>query len=110
MYEFNRFIRGMVHYNGFLFIGASQIRETSKSFNGLDVKKNSTQAGIIVFDLNKRKKIGEINYLDTIEEIFDVQLIEGFLKPVILTQNDERHKEIITFSGNVFWRKPKSTN
>jgi len=110
VYEFNRFIRGMVHYNGFLFIGASQIRETSKSFNALDVKKNSTQAGIIVFDLNKRKKIGEINYLDTIEEIFDVQLIEGFLKPVLLTQNDERHKEIITFSGNVFWRKPKSTN
>jgi hypothetical protein len=100
----------MVHYNGFLFIGASQIRETSKSFNGLDVKNNSTQAGIIVFDLSKRKKIGEINYLDTVEEIFDVQLIEGFLKPVILTQNDERHKEIITFSGNVFWRKPKSRN
>lgn len=107
IFNFNRFIRGMSHYGDLLFIGTSKIRETSKSFNVLDVKDSSNYSGIIIFDLKKQAIIGEINYENTVEEIYDVQVIEGFNKPVILTQTDERHKEIITFPGNVFWRKPK---
>jgi uncharacterized protein (TIGR03032 family) len=107
VYDFGCFVRGMSHSNGILFIGKSQIRSTSKDFNDLDVKENSSKAGIIVFDLHKKEIIGLIEYENTVEEIYDVQVIEGSLKPVVLTDKSDRFKQIITFPGNVYWRKDK---
>lgn len=107
VYCFNRFIRGMASHKGILFIGASKIRENSKTFNGLEVKVNSKYAGIIVFDLKKREIIGEINYITTVEEIFDVQIIEGYRKPAIINELDDRRKEVITTPNNIFWKKNK---
>ena len=109
IYNFGRFVRGMVHHKGLLIIGASKIRETSKSFEGLDVKENSKNAGIIIFDLRTKTIFGELNYSNTVEEIYDVNIIDGFKKPAIINQLDDRCKEIIVFPKNVYWRKPKST-
>ena len=107
IYNFGRFLRGMTHHKDLLIIGASKIRETSKSFKGLDVKKNSKNAGIIIFDLRTKTIFGELNYTSTVEEIYDVNIIEGFNKPAIINQLDDRCKEIIVFPKNVYWRKTK---
>jgi len=103
IYNFNRFIRGLAYKDGIMFIGASKIRETSKTFNGLEVKENSKQAGVIVFDLKNKKILGQIDYLTTVEEIFDVQLLEGCKKPAIINKNDDRIKEVITSPYGIFW-------
>lgn len=110
IYCFNRFVRGLSHKDGYLFIGMSKIRETSKAFNGLDVKENSKNAGVIVFDLNEKEIVATLNYLTTVEEIFDVQLIEGSNKPAIVNQKDDRHKDIITMPGGNFWKSSKEDN
>jgi uncharacterized protein (TIGR03032 family) len=103
VYNFNRFIRGLAYQDGILFIGASKIRESSKTFNGLDVKENSKHAGVIVFDLKNKIFLGKIDYLTTVEEIFDVQLLEDCQKPAIINKNDDRIKEVITSPFGVFW-------
>lgn len=108
IYEFNRFIRGLAHKDGILFIGASKIRETSKTFNGLDVKKNSKHAGVIVFDLRNRSIIGTLDYINTVDEIFDVQILENCNKPALIGQTDDRIKEVITTPFGVFWLNKKS--
>ena len=105
--NFGRFVRGMSHTNGILIIGMSKIRETSKAFNGLDVKENSRNAGVLFYDLKRRQMLGEIRYLADVEEIYDVQAIEGFKTPAILNSLTEEYKEIIVFPNNVFWRKGK---
>lgn len=107
VYDFGCFVRGMSNHNGILFIAKSQIRSTSKDFNDLDVKENSRTAGVIVFDLNKKEVLGQIDYITTVEEIYDVQVIENYLKPVVLTNKSEKYKQVITFPGGVFWRKEK---
>lgn len=105
--NFGKFVRGMSHSNGILMIGMSKIRETSKTFNGLDVKENSQHAGVLFYDLKQRKMLGEIRYTSDVEEIYDVQVIEGYKKPAILNSLSKEYKEIIVFPNNVYWRKGK---
>ena len=107
VYNFGCFVRGMSSLNNFLVIGKSKIRNGSKDFGDLEVRENSTNAGIIIFDLVNRKIVGEINYETTVEEIFDVQVMEGMVKPLILGDKSEKYKQVITFPGNVFWRNEK---
>ncbi|MBL4706274.1 MAG: TIGR03032 family protein [Flavobacteriales bacterium] len=104
VHDFGLFIRGMSYHKGYLFIGKSKIRESSKTFNYLEVKDKSSHAGLIVYDLKNRSVVGQLDYLDTIDEIFDVQVIPGFKKPAFINRNQEMAKRIITFKGNVFWR------
>lgn len=105
----NKFIRGLAHYNGFLFIGHSQARKSSKTFNKLPIAQTSTTAGIIIFDLQNRKMIGEITYLSTVEEIFDVQILPNVTRPAILTSDHEKHKLAVSTKYNSFWKNLKKT-
>lgn len=108
VYNFERFIRGLAYKDGLMFIGASKIRETSKTFNGLDVKENSKHAGVIVFDLKNKRVLGQIDYLTTVDEIFDVQLLDNCRKPAIINKGDDRIKEVITSPFGVFWLNKKA--
>lgn len=110
IYDFGCFVRGMSHNNGFLYIGKSQIRPTSKDFKDLDVTQNSKHAGVIIFDLANKNVIGEINYEATVEEIFDVQVLADHKKPLLLGDKSEKYKRVITFPGNIFWRSDESDN
>jgi hypothetical protein len=54
--------------------------------------------------MNKREVIGEINYENDIEEIFDVQILENTENPVIISSQLEKINDVITFPGNAFWK------
>lgn len=84
----------------------SKIREGSREFSNLEVKDNSNYAGIIVFDMETEEIVGKILYHSTVEEIFDVKVM-NFQKPAIISSSDDRSKQIIYFSNQVFWKKPK---
>jgi uncharacterized protein (TIGR03032 family) len=107
IYDFGKFVRGLTFIDKYAFVGTSKIRESSKTFNGLDVKENSKHAGIIIFDMKQKKVVGELSYINTIDEIFDVQILSKTLKPAIINKQDERSKQVINFANQVFWRKPK---
>ena len=104
IFNFKCFVRGLSFYKNYALIGKSKIRETSKDFDDLDVKVNSTHAGFIFFDMNKKEVIGEINYETDIEEIFDVQILENTENPVIISSQLDKINDIITFPGNAFWK------
>jgi uncharacterized protein (TIGR03032 family) len=108
IHHFGRFVRGLQQIDNFLIIGASAIRKSSKSFDQLEVSDNSSKAGIIIYDLNTNKEIATLTYEDTIEEIYDVVSIDGFLKPVIISQYQEQYNQTIVTPHNVFWKTKKS--
>ena len=110
IYQFNKFVRGMKHYGGVLFIGLSKIRESSKTFNDLDVIYSSKNAGLIVFDLRTKTPFGKIIYNNTIEEIYDVDIIEGYCNPAIITRINKKSKNIIVTPKNIYWRTFKEKN
>lgn len=101
------FIRGMAHHRGYLFIGLSKVRKTSKTFNKLPVAEMADYAGVLVYDLINNKQIGTIKYSSTVEEIYDVQIIPDTAKPGLIGINDERHKLAVTTEKISFWKKTK---
>jgi len=98
------FIRGMAEYKNYLFIGLSKVRKTSKTFSKLPVSNMADNAGIFVIDLKTNKKIGEIKYQTTVEEIYDIQIIPNTSKPGLIPDNDERHKSAVTTKNIAFWK------
>ena len=110
IYNFNRFIRGIKHFKGILFIAFSKIRESSKSFNKVEVKENSKNAGFTIFDLRTKTSFGDLLYNSTIDEIYDLNIIEGCNKPGMVTRSNKNNKNIITTPQNIFWKKIKNDN
>ena len=108
IYEFNKFVRGMKYSKGLLFVGVSKIRENSKAFNDLDVVYSSKNAGIIILDMKTKTTRGKITYSEIIEEIYDVNLIEGFCKTGIITRSNEKSKNLIITPNQIFWRDLKN--
>lgn len=105
IFNFGCFVRGLSFIGNVAVIGKSKIRETSKDFNDLQVKEGSTNAGLIFFDIVKKQVVGGINYTNSVEEIFDVQILENTTNPAILKADYEATKHLITFPGNKFWKK-----
>jgi len=102
IYNFNCFIRGLAFSNGIAFIGKSLIRDDSVDFNHLEIKENSKNAGVIMFNLETMSIIGEINYEKDIQELYDIQILENSLNPIIISNELKEYNDIITFPGNVF--------
>jgi len=110
IYNFNKFIRGFKYYKGILFIAFSKIRESSKSFQKVEVKGNSLNAGFTIFDLRTRTSFGELLYTNTIDEIYDINIIEGYNKPGIVTKLNKKNSSIIVTPENVYWKKISEEN
>lgn len=99
----NGFLRGMSVLNNYAFIGVSQARKSSKTFDQLPVTDMRKHAGIIVFDLEKNEIIGEIKYETTVEEIFDVRVIKDSTSAAIVPFNSEVANAAIVIKGKTFW-------
>jgi len=109
-FNFGCFVRGLHFYENVAVIGKSKIRETSKDFGDLNVREGSKFAGLIFYDILKKQLVGGINYVNSVEEIFDVKFIENSINPVVITNEIEKYSSIMTFPGNKFWRNDDTTN
>lgn len=107
IYKVSGFIRGMASYKNYIFVGLSKARKSSKTFSKLPVAEVSNHAGIIIIDLNKKEKVGEIKYHSTVEEIFDVQILPNTINPGLISTFDDRHKLAITIKDKSFWKREK---
>ena len=77
------FVRGMDRIGQYLFVGLSKIRKGS-DFQHLGLAASSLQCGLAVIDQTTGKVIGNIEFLDTVEEIYDVQVLTNTRKPEIM--------------------------
>lgn len=100
----NSFIRGMASFRDYLFVGMSKIRNTNKAFADIGLMESS-RAGIVAINRKTGENIGELFYMDTIEEIFDVQVCPNWGRPAILNTYNELHREAFTIPSLEFWRK-----
>jgi len=105
LFKANAFVRGMAYHANYLFVGMSQARKSSKTFNELPVSEMSDSAGVLVIDMTNWTLAGEIRYQSTVEEIYDVQVIPGTSRPGLIPVNDERHKSAIVTKEASFWKK-----
>ena len=76
----------------FLFIGISKLRKNSSTFGKLDFAKNANQAGIVIVHLPTKSITGKINYLNSLDEIYDIHILKDKKRPNILNTLTDDHK------------------
>jgi uncharacterized protein (TIGR03032 family) len=102
------FVRGMAYEQGYLFVAHSKIRRDSSSFGKLQLQDQESPAGITVIQLNTGAIIGEINYADSVEEIYDLRILSDIIRPNILNNQKEESKLAISTPGKTYWGRPQN--
>jgi len=104
--QIDGFVRGMSLHQDYLFIGLSKLRQNSSTFAKLDVAKKANEAGIMIVHLPTGSIAGKINYLSSLDEIYDVHVLPNKIRPNILNTMTPDHKLGLMTPEATFWAKP----
>jgi uncharacterized protein (TIGR03032 family) len=97
------FVRGMAKRGDYLFIGLSRLRQNSSTFRDLAISKDAVYCGIEILHLPTGANVGHIRYQQSVEEIYDVQIVEDALRPGILNHTTPAHRLALHTPGAGFW-------
>lgn len=106
IHRFDGFVRGMDRVGDLLFIGLSKVRTTSTAFGDLPIAEHSPVCGIAIFHLPSCKMIGQLKYESSVEEIYDVRIVPGSTRPMIMSIEKKDHDGVITIPEGVYWPLP----
>lgn len=98
------FVRGLARAGAYLLIGLSKVRERH-IFSGMAVAKEETFAGIAIVHLSTARVAGVIRYSSSCEEIYDVQVIPGFVRPGIMSHSSEVFRRCLVTPQDTFWAR-----
>lgn len=98
------FVRGLSVVGDYAFVGLSRIREKSQTFGHLAGKLQNNAAGVMVIHLPTGSKVGLLEYQTSVEEIYDVHILQGKRRPNILNPSDDRHRDGVAIPSTTFWR------
>jgi uncharacterized protein (TIGR03032 family) len=98
------FVRGMARIGEYLFVGLSRIRENSSTFRNLPVSSQALFSGVGVVHINSGNIIGYIRYENSVEELYDVQIIPGLRRPGLLNHNRPEHRLALSTPTEGFWK------
>lgn len=99
------FIRGMAKLGDYLFIGTSKLRKESKTFEKLNIDKSADKAGVTVVHLPSAKIVGSIHWLNSVDEIYDIQVIPHTRRPNILNTYSDNHYNALMLPDSTYWAK-----
>lgn len=101
------FVRGMSLHGEYLFIGLSKLRKNSSTFAKLNLKAN--RAAVVALHLPTGSIAGEITWLTSLDEIYDIHVLAGKTRPNILNTLTDAHKAAVMIPKSTFWaaQKPK---
>jgi len=107
MHQFDSYVRGMARHGDYLFIGLSKIRKKSSSFGDLPIAEKSTSCAIEVLYFPSMSKVGRIQYMTSVEELYDVKILEGMRRPNVLSTLKDDFRKALVIPGATFWAKEK---
>jgi uncharacterized protein (TIGR03032 family) len=95
--ELPGYTRGLTFLGRYAFIGLSRIRETA-IFGGIPIAENldDRKCGIWVVDIITGEISGFIEFHETVDEVFDVQVLPGIVSPMVIgLEKDDVEKRCI---------------
>lgn len=101
------FVRGMGYYKDYLFIGLSKLRKNSSTFAKLDIAKHANEAGIAIVHLPTGTLQGKITYHNSVDEIYDIEILPNLTRPNILNPASEESKMGLSIPNQTFWSAKK---
>ena len=105
--KLNGFLRGMDRIGDYLFVAMSKLREHSSLFKEAPIAKDSVYCGVSIIYLPTGSQIGFIIYNNSVDELFEVKILPGMLRPNILNVEKGYHAKSITTRDEVFWYENK---
>lgn len=103
--QFDGFCRGLSIFKDYAFIGFSKLRKNSSTFAKLKFSDKANFAGIKIVHLPTKAEVGEIIYETSVDEIYEVAVLEGMMRPNILNTVNDLHKYSLAIPGTTFWAK-----
>ena len=104
------FVRGLARCGDYAFIGLSKLRKNSSTFAKLPFAQKAQEAGIAVVHLPTGANVGGIFYQSSVEEIYDVQVLPGMVRPGILSTAKPEHKMALITPEATYWARPQEKN
>ena len=101
--QIDGFVRGMSFHKDYLFIGLSKLRKNSSTFGKLPFAEKANEAGIVAVHLATKSIAGKITYLTSLDEIYDIHILDGKRRPNILNTITEDHKKGLMIPNTTFW-------
>ncbi|MDY7048060.1 MAG: TIGR03032 family protein [Microcystis panniformis WG22] len=98
------FVRGLAFWKNYAFVGLSKLR--SAVFSGLVLeerllaKGHKALCGLMVVDLNTGEIVHSLIFNETIEELFDVVVLPGVIRPKLLGLQNEDIERLVCFPGS----------
>ena len=100
------FVRGMSLAGEYLFVGLSKLRKNSSTFGKLNFAGQANRAAVVAIHLPTGSIAGEITWLSSLDEIYDVHVLADRRRPNILNTLTEDHKAAVMIPGTTFWARP----
>lgn len=107
MHQFDSYVRGMSRHGDYIFIGLSKIRKKSSSFGDLPIAEKSTHCAIEILHFPTMSKVGRIQYMASVEELYDVKVLVGMRRPNVLSTLKDDFRKALVIPGATFWAKEK---
>ena len=85
-----------------LFVAFSKIREKHSAFSDLPIAASSNEAGISVMHFASGNIVGEIKYQNSVEEIYDVQVMPC-MRPGLVNFDQQERDFAISLPDSGFW-------
>lgn len=99
------FVRGMSRLGDYLFIGLSHLRK-SHTFGDLPLaQEGATQCGVTALHLPTGAIVGGMKYINSCNEIYDVQVLPGMCRPGILGTATPMFRRALTLPDATYWGK-----
>lgn len=99
------FARGLARHGDYLFVGHSHIRK-KHIFGDMPVAQNEHYAGIVIVHQPTGRIAAAIRYHASCEEIYDVHVLPGMLRPGILGVDNDVHRQAIFAPHGSYWSAP----
>ncbi len=98
------FLRGCTSVGGYLFVGLSQLRD-KRSFGGMPLEDTGQklESGVAVINLATGNLEETLYYQSTVQEIYDVHVLETMRQPGILAFSPAAAGESLVIPDNAFW-------
>ncbi|MFN0050469.1 MAG: TIGR03032 family protein, partial [Cytophagales bacterium] len=104
------FLRGMCLRGDVLFVGLSKLRQNASTFRDLPIARESIFCGVVAIHLLTGNQIGFIKYENSVEEIYDIQFLEGVRRPAILNTLRDEHRRGLVTNTDAFWSSEEPSN
>jgi uncharacterized protein (TIGR03032 family) len=103
IHQIDGFVRGMARIGDYLFVTSSRVRK-NHTFGDLQLEQEGRPfCGITILHLPTGARVGELRYVRSCEEIYDIQILPGLKRPGILGLADSTHRRALSLPEQTFW-------